>query len=87
MLILSEKVSDNDQATLLKKLSEELRFTDVTAVVEADAKIENVLSVIEMEIEKSSPDSSVISDKITAINSAIKERKVQSATTKRGFIT
>lgn len=86
LALLSERVTDVDQATLLKKLSEELRFTDATAVVEADTKIENAVSAIELEIEKSSPDSSAIENSIAAINSAIKERKVQLTTAKRGRI-
>lgn len=86
LALLSEKVNDNDQSALLKKLSEEFRFTDSTAVVEADTKIERAISSIELEVEKNSPDQSVISICISEINSAIKERKIQTSISKRGSI-
>ena len=83
---IADNLSDNDQAALLKKLAEELRYTDATATVEADFKIEKAISALELELQREEPKSDEISNLIIAINSAINERKTQIKSKKRGRI-
>ena len=86
LAVLSERVADSEQAVLLKQLSEELRYTDATVVTDSDAAIRRAISVIEREIEKSESDLDVISSNTKAIQSAVKERAIQSRSHKRGRV-
>lgn len=74
-------------SSTLKKLSEDLRYTDISVSVPEDAEISDVLSKVEIEIgnsnEKIAED---IKAAVVRLNSLIAQRKVSVGANKRGRI-
>lgn len=81
-LLAAEKVYGKQ----IGELAEGLRFSDVTAVVEADTQIEEDIKELELELSKEEYDGKKIEELIQGISMSIKERKIQVRNRKPGRI-
>lgn len=71
----------------LKKLYEDLRFTDVSVNVPVDEEIEQAISTIEIEISgKDELDDEMLKSTMVRLNSLIEKRKVETKDCKKGSI-
>lgn len=86
--MLAASVNNRDTASALRALSDQLRYTDVSVVVSADTDIEKEISSLETEYlkENNVQTADAISKTITALNSLIAKRKLETAAAKEGGI-
>lgn len=85
-LSASESAKANTKA--LKKLAEDLRFTDTSTLVASDTQIDRVISELELELNKETEAqrSEFIEHNITLLNSLIAKRKVEVSSIRKGNI-
>lgn len=74
-------------SSTLKKVSEDLRYTDISATVSEDAEINEVISAIEIEIADSSENTAEnIKASLIRLNALVAQRKISASATKKGRI-
>lgn len=86
--ILAASENHGSAASTLKALSEHLRYTDMSVSVSVDEDMEAMISSLEAEYSKdlNRLTQDTISKKVTALNSLIARRKIETASAKEGGI-
>ena len=72
-------------AVSLKKLSQDLRFTDVSMSIPEDGEIGDIISMIELEIKSQNADEN-IEAALVRLNSLISQRRILTSVAKKGRI-
>ncbi len=85
---LSASESAKAYSKALKKLAEDLRFTDTSTLVTSDAQIDRVISELQLELNKETEAqrSEFIEHDISLLNSLIAKRKVEVSSIRKGNI-
>lgn len=74
-------------SAILKKSSDDLRFTDISVIVSEDKEIDEVISSIEIAVaNKDKLDDEQINSKMISLNSLIERRKISTSQCKKGNI-
>lgn len=77
----------NAYSALLKKLSDDLRFTDISASVPEDAEIDGIISVIEVELSNENENSAeTVKSALVRLNTLIAQRKLTASACKKGRV-
>lgn len=86
--LLAVSAGEEEYGLLLKKLAEDLRFSDTCAIVPMDNDIEGVISEIELEFAKEDVlrSGKLIQEKCTLLGTLIKKRKIVVSSAKEGSI-
>lgn len=86
--LLAESDQAGEYAATFQKLADELRFTDASVMTEADQKIEQVLSEVEVEFTNQSEGQPAewISGKLRELHSLVAKRKIETQAVQKGKI-
>lgn len=84
---LSSYPGDEQLSSNFRKISESLRFTDVSKIVPEDAEIDKVISSIEVEMNNADKDShESINNFLVRLNTLISQRKISANAINKGEI-